>query len=116
MAFNRHGKVACSKLNTMKPLNFRIKLEDYIEPMYCVLSEPLKEELWLCLEYMKFSNESASTTMSHLGLKHPWIPSLAKAYTSLSDLNENNPMPIQFNKKLFDDFRLRLTSEHRATK
>lgn len=116
MAFNRHGKVACYKLNVMKSLNFRIKLEDYIEPMYCVLSDTLKEELWLCLEYMEFSNESASTIMSHLGLKDPWIPSLAKAYISLSDLNKNDSMPIQFNKKLFDDFRLHLISEHRATK
>jgi hypothetical protein len=116
MAFNRHGKVACYKLNIMESLNFQIILEDFIEPMFCVLSETLKEELWLCLEYMKFSNESASTTMSHLGLKHPWIPSLTKAYISLSDLNNNNPMPIQFNKKLFDDFRFRLISEHRATK
>ena len=99
----------------MTPLDFKIAIEDYIQPNYLPLRYEQIEELWLYLEHLNFIGGYSAEAMNHLELKCPWIPCIANQLKHLLKLNKYEHLPIQFNKNLFDEFRSYLMSHQLAT-
>ena len=99
----------------MTPLDFKIAIEDYIQPNYLPLRYEQIEELRLYLEHLNFIGGYSAEAMNHLELKCPWIPCIANQLKHLLKLNKYEHLPIQFNKNLFDEFRSYLMSHQLAT-
>ena len=102
----------------MSLLYLTIGLKDYIEPMLGEIPSSLIAEVWFCLDYMAFNkNATINDAMSEFELTNPLIPVLAFAYEALNKLNENKPMPIYFNKYLYNNFKqfMQLVSKSQIT-
>lgn len=95
----------------MNSLRLQILIEDYLQPHYSNFSTEQKEELYLCIEHMARTGESAQEAWRQLDLRIPWIPSVAKYYQDFFK-DRNDEISITYlNRSLFDEFRTHLISQ-----